>query len=136
MPKFSLKTHFPKVLSFRKSLFGRSCALEINKWCEALSPDGQMAKTGGCHQYVSKFLLKSTFFKIFQFHVKVLCKTCVCKFQLYQNSLPYKAFVSKSLHKRLENAFQSGSKHSRLTAKWQKSGFRQMRLAVTHKCNF
>ena len=41
MLKFSLKTHSLKALGFRKSFFGRSCALEINKWCEALSPDGQ-----------------------------------------------------------------------------------------------
>ena len=56
MSKFSLKTHSLKALGFRKSFFGRSCALEINKWCEALSPDGPGAKTGGCLQYVSKFL--------------------------------------------------------------------------------
>ena len=105
--KFLLKTHSVKALGFRKSFFGRSCALEINKWCEALSPDGQRAKIGGCHQYMWKSLQKMTFFKIFQFHMKVLCKTCVCKFKLYQNSLPHKAYVSKCLHKRLENASQS-----------------------------
>ena len=74
MSKFSLKTHSLKALGFRKSFFGRSCALEINKWCEALFPDGQRAKIGGCHQYMSKSLQKMTFFKIFQFHMKVLWK--------------------------------------------------------------
>ena len=53
------------------------------------------------------FFKKARFFIIFQFHVKVLCKTHIRKFELYQNSLPHKAFVFKSLHKRLENAVQS-----------------------------
>ena len=56
MSKFSLKSRSLKVLGFRKSFFGRSSAYEINKWCEAFSPDGQMAKISGCHQYVSKNL--------------------------------------------------------------------------------
>ena len=42
------KTYIRSSFQYKNRFFRRSCALEIiNKWCEALSPDGQISKIWG-----------------------------------------------------------------------------------------
>ena len=41
------ETHSWSSFLCKNRFFRRSCALEINKWCEALSPDGQISKIWG-----------------------------------------------------------------------------------------